>query len=84
MVSQLHKMGFKITVWITPFATSRSQAFKEGSERGYWVKGGDKTNPALVEWWNVRIKIYSQQLALLSSLSPPSSLSLSLSYFNPF
>jgi alpha-glucosidase (family GH31 glycosyl hydrolase) len=54
MIRQLHRMGFKVTVWITPFASANSRAFRKGVEKGYWVKGGDNQNPALVTWWNVR------------------------------
>jgi hypothetical protein len=52
MIRALHQMGFKVTVWITPFATASSRAFRKGVEKGYWVRGGDNHNPALVRWWN--------------------------------
>eukprot|EP00118_Oscarella_pearsei_P026943 m.310587 g.310587 ORF g.310587 m.310587 type:complete len:718 (+) comp52871_c0_seq1:102-2255(+) len=51
MIDILHGNGFNVTVWVYPFANIDSKAFKEGSERGYWVKGV-KTHLNLVSWWN--------------------------------
>lgn len=51
MVKQLKANGFRVTVWITPFANLDSQAFVEGLEKGYWLKDVKGKVPALVTWW---------------------------------
>jgi alpha-glucosidase (family GH31 glycosyl hydrolase) len=55
MVDQLHDLGFKVTLWVTPFAEESSKAYHEGRVKGYWVKdGADPSKPAPSKWWNVR------------------------------
>eukprot|EP00466_Bigelowiella_natans_P013186 jgi/Bigna1/72625/fgenesh1_pg.20_\ len=56
MVRELHRMGFKVTVWLVPFVSVSSQAYHYGKPRGYLLssdgkkrlRGGD---PQLVRWW---------------------------------
>ncbi|XP_072031554.1 LOW QUALITY PROTEIN: myogenesis-regulating glycosidase-like [Amphiura filiformis] len=52
MVSDLKKMGFRVTTWVHPFANIDSPAFIEGTEKGYWLKDPTGRVPALVTWWN--------------------------------
>ena len=42
MVRMLHGLGFRVTLWVTPFAEPGSAAFKEGQSGGYWLmrRGG--------------------------------------------
>lgn len=51
MIKQLRHKGFRTTVWITPFANLDSEAFGEGTSKGYWLTDKSKTVPALVKWW---------------------------------
>ena len=51
MIETLHSKGFNVTTWVHPFANVDSQAFKEGLESQYWVKGSRET-VGLVSWWN--------------------------------
>lgn len=56
MVDQLHDLGFKVTLWVTPFAEETSKAYHEGRAKGYWVKDStDPSKPVPSKWWNVRI-----------------------------
>jgi len=50
MVTRLHEMGFKVTVWVIPFLHRKSIAGKEAVEKGYAVKQPDG-EPYLVRWW---------------------------------
>src|SRR4051794_8957042 len=61
MIDQLHAMGFKVMVWICPFISPDSEAFRElaskkllllddeGSKELSWVKA---QKPLLINWWN--------------------------------
>ena len=51
MVTALHGMGFRVTVWVHPFANIDSNAFLEGSRQGYWVMDETSNVPALIRWW---------------------------------
>ncbi|XP_038078855.1 myogenesis-regulating glycosidase-like [Patiria miniata] len=50
-VQKLHDKGFRVTLWVTPFANIDTNAYQEGKEKGYWVtKRGQ--NEGVVKWWN--------------------------------
>lgn len=51
MIAKLKELGFRITVWITPFANLDSSAFVEGMEKDFWLKELTGEVPALVKWW---------------------------------
>ncbi|XP_022106979.1 uncharacterized protein LOC110988061 [Acanthaster planci] len=50
-VQKLHDKGFRVTLWVTPFANTDTDAYQEGKEKGYWVtkRGQDE---GVVKWWN--------------------------------
>lgn len=52
MVDELHAMGFKIMLWISPFVSPDSQEFRYLREKGYLVKKADGSGPAILDWWN--------------------------------
>jgi alpha-glucosidase (family GH31 glycosyl hydrolase) len=61
MVRQLHKMGFKVMVWVSPFISPDNETFREAQGRRillYDNKGQDTLRwqyarePALIHWWN--------------------------------
>lgn len=59
MISQLHRMGFKVMLWVSPFISPDSEIFRTLAEKGLLVmrkrKGPDSANnfePAVIEWWN--------------------------------
>ncbi|XP_038071474.1 myogenesis-regulating glycosidase-like [Patiria miniata] len=50
-VQKLHDKGFRVTLWVTPFANIDTNAYQEGKAKGYWVtKTGQ--NEGVVKWWN--------------------------------
>lgn len=50
MVRQLHDKGFRVTLWVTPFAAEHSHAFIEGLAQGFWVAGkSGEAEP--IRWW---------------------------------
>eukprot|EP00741_Cyanophora_paradoxa_P004891 tig00000849_g4746.t1 len=54
MVRRLHQMGFRVTLWVTPFANEASDAYQEGAAKGYWVKASREPGERGVgafRWW---------------------------------
>lgn len=51
MTAELKRMGFSVMVWVCPFVSPDSMAWREAKEKGILVKGADG-NPYLSEWWN--------------------------------
>jgi alpha-glucosidase len=52
MVSQLHEMGFKIMLWISPFVSPDSPEYRFLAKKGYLLKQKGTDEPALIRWWN--------------------------------
>ena len=51
MVERLHAQGFKVLLWMCPFVSMDSPAFRLLKRGGFHVgRGGHKPQP--VEWWN--------------------------------
>lgn len=51
MIRQLHRMGFQVMVWICPYITPDSIAFRETRKRDLLLKNQDGS-PFLIDWWN--------------------------------
>ena len=51
MIDKLHKMGFKVMLWVTPNISPDSNAFRELKELGYLIKNAEN-KIAVREWWN--------------------------------
>ncbi len=51
MVCELHKMGFKVQLWLVPFVAKNSRDYKTLAENGALVRCADGT-VAEREWWN--------------------------------
>ncbi|XRB24724.1 glycoside hydrolase family 31 protein [Pseudoscourfieldia marina] len=49
MVDELHDLGFKVTLWVTPFAEAASETYREGAALGYYVTSHSAT-PASEEF----------------------------------
>ncbi|MDD6032815.1 MAG: alpha-xylosidase, partial [Oscillospiraceae bacterium] len=41
MFRRIHQKGVRVCVWINPYIAQKSRLFKEGAEKGYFVKTGD-------------------------------------------
>lgn len=52
MVEELHKMGFKVMLWVSPFVSPDSQEYRWLRSKGYLVKNAEGTRPAILDWWN--------------------------------
>ncbi|XHR28116.1 MAG: glycoside hydrolase family 31 protein [Chthoniobacteraceae bacterium] len=51
LVQQLHKLGFKVMLWVVPFIVPDSRVFRELRGGGVLVKEPNG-KPAIREWWN--------------------------------
>lgn len=54
MTDSLHRMGFKVMVWICPFITPDSEAFRELEARRLLLmeQKDNGQEPMLIKWWN--------------------------------
>lgn len=52
MIDCLHKMGFKVMLWLSPYVSPDSPEFRELDRKGLFVKDPDEDCSAIVHWWN--------------------------------
>jgi alpha-glucosidase (family GH31 glycosyl hydrolase) len=53
MIEKLHKMGFKVMLWVVPFISSDSPVYRHLAEKKMLIfEDKEKTKPAKIEWWN--------------------------------
>lgn len=62
MIDKLHKLGFKVMVWVCPFVTADSENFRKLAKEGMLLLDTDKTQDilwantknkaAIIRWWN--------------------------------
>lgn len=52
MTDELHSMGFKVMLWVSPFVSPDSEEFRYLREKGYLVKKKNSQQPAILNWWN--------------------------------
>ena len=52
MVDELHAMGFKVMLWVSPFVSPDSEEFRYLKTKGYLVKRKGSDQPAILDWWN--------------------------------
>jgi len=61
MIEELHGMGFKVMLWISPFISPDSEVFRELRSKKFLLldNNGDTTlswknaeKPAIINWWN--------------------------------
>jgi len=53
MIDQLHDMGFKVMVWVCPFISADSPVYRKlASQKLLMFADAQKSNPAIVKWWN--------------------------------
>ena len=52
MADELHRLGFKVMVWISPFYSPDSPEFREMRDKGYLLKNRRDNSPAIIKWWN--------------------------------
>jgi hypothetical protein len=53
MIENLHKLGFKVMLWVVPFISSDSPIYRKLKENKMLIFADrEKTKPAIIEWWN--------------------------------
>ena len=52
MTDELHRMGFKVMLWVSPFVSPDSEEFRYLKTKGYLVKRKGSDQPAILDWWN--------------------------------
>lgn len=52
MCDELHSMGFKIMLWVSPFYSADTPEFREMQRKGYLLKDKTSGNAAIIKWWN--------------------------------
>lgn len=53
MVQKVKSYGFRVSFWVHPFVNLDCPAFKEGQEKGYFVKQlADPSKAIKTTWWN--------------------------------
>lgn len=52
MVDEMHRMGFKVMVWVSPFITSDSPEFRSLKDKGGLITRVSDGGPARIRWWN--------------------------------
>jgi alpha-glucosidase (family GH31 glycosyl hydrolase) len=62
MTDRLHAMGFKLVVWICPYITADTYAYRKLKEAKFLLTQPGRDEPALCRWWNG----YSAMLDLLN------------------
>lgn len=51
MLQTLHHMGFSVMVWVCPFVSADTCAYREARDKGLLIRHPDG-NPYIVTWWN--------------------------------
>lgn len=53
MMDELHRMGFKVMLWVSPFVSADSKEYRELDSKGALLKDSRNNNESLlVKWWN--------------------------------
>lgn len=52
MVDELHRKGFKIMLWVTPFISPDSKEYRELHKKKALVLKKNSKSPAIMNWWN--------------------------------
>ena len=52
MMDSLHKMGFKVMFWLSPFVSPDSPEYRFLAGKGALLLDAVEDRPAIVQWWN--------------------------------
>lgn len=52
MVDELHRLGFRVMVWVSPFITPDSPEYRSLYSMDALVRRKDNGRPAMIRWWN--------------------------------
>lgn len=51
MMDELHKMNFKVLLWVSPYISSASNDFSYLSSNNYFIKDEKGIKPGTITWW---------------------------------
>lgn len=51
MLKELHAMGFEVMLWVCPYVTADTEAYREGREKDIFIKTKEG-EVFLTKWWN--------------------------------
>jgi myogenesis-regulating glycosidase len=51
MVDQLHAMGFRVLLWVTPFINQEAATYSFLAEKGWLAPYKESPEPSLLRWW---------------------------------
>ncbi|MDR1763834.1 MAG: glycoside hydrolase family 31 protein [Dysgonamonadaceae bacterium] len=57
MTAELHRLGFKVMLWICPFVSPDSPEYRTLAEKGFLIKSRNG-RPAIFNWWNGQSACY--------------------------
>ena len=52
MIAELHGLGFKVMLWVSPFVSPDSVEYRYFRDKGYLVRSARSDSPAMLDWWN--------------------------------
>ena len=52
MMDELHRLGFKLIIWVVPFIEKDAVNYGIALEKGYLVMAPGGKEPAMARWWN--------------------------------
>lgn len=58
MVDELHRMGFKVMLWISPYVSPDSREYRFLKDKGFLIKNKNDNQPAIFDWWNGKSACY--------------------------
>lgn len=57
MVDELHRLGFKVMLWVCPYVSADTPEYRNLNTKGYLIKDKNK-RPAILNWWNGQSACY--------------------------
>lgn len=52
MVDELHEMGFRVMLWVVPYISPDSPAFRAAQNNKDRLLRDENNNPIIIKWWN--------------------------------
>lgn len=52
MADEVHKLGYKLVLWVENFANPDSDRYQRGQEKGGLIRDAATGRPAHIRWWN--------------------------------
>jgi alpha-glucosidase (family GH31 glycosyl hydrolase) len=52
MADEVHRLGYKLVLWVENFANLDSDRYRQGKEKGGLIRDAASGQPAHIRWWN--------------------------------